>query len=106
MESFNNLKVWDKAHALALDVYRSSKSFPRYEIYGSTSQMRRASVALGANIAECVSTGRFRLSSLSPDRGRIGERIGVSPSPRSRSSAESRLRRRGRGGKTGCWQHC
>jgi four helix bundle protein len=52
MQSFMNLKVWEKAHALTLDVYRSSKSFPRDEIYGLTSQMRRSAASIGANIAE------------------------------------------------------
>jgi four helix bundle protein len=52
MQSFKNLKVSEKAHVLTLDVYQSSKSFPREEIYGLTSQMRRASSSIGANIAE------------------------------------------------------
>ena len=52
MQNFRNLKVWGKAHALTLDVYRLSKSFPREEMYGLTSQMRRASASIGANIAE------------------------------------------------------
>ena len=52
MQSFKNLKVWEKAHTLTLDVYQSSKTFPREEIYGLTSQMRRASASIGANIAE------------------------------------------------------
>jgi len=52
MQSFRNLKVWEKAHVLTLDVYKASKSFPRDEIYGLTSQMRRASVSIGSNIAE------------------------------------------------------
>ena len=52
MQSFRNLRVWEKAHILTLDVYRSSKSFPRQEAYGLTSQMRRASASIGANIAE------------------------------------------------------
>jgi four helix bundle protein len=52
VQSFKNLKVWEKAHVLTLDVYRSSKSFPPEEIYGLTSQMRRASASVGANIAE------------------------------------------------------
>ena len=52
MQSFKNLKVWEKAHTLTLDVYESSKMFPREEIYGLTSQMRRASASIGANIAE------------------------------------------------------
>src|SRR5262249_43519046 len=52
MQAFRNLKVWEKAHALTLDVYKSSKTFPREEIYGLTSQMRRSSASIGANIAE------------------------------------------------------
>jgi four helix bundle protein len=52
LQSFKNLRVWEKAHRLTLDVYRSTKSFPREEIYGSTSQMRRSSSSIGANIAE------------------------------------------------------
>jgi four helix bundle protein len=52
MQNFRNLKVWEKAHNLTLDVYASSRTFPREEIYGLTSQMRRASASIGANIAE------------------------------------------------------
>jgi len=44
--------VWEKAHLLTLDIYRSSRTFPRDEVYGLTSQMRRASASIGANIAE------------------------------------------------------
>ena len=52
MQSLKNLKVWEKAHVLTLDVYQASKLFPREEIYGLTSQMRRAAASIGANIAE------------------------------------------------------
>jgi len=52
MQSFRNLKVWEKAHAVTLDVYTASRSFPKDELYGLTSQMRRASASIGANIAE------------------------------------------------------
>ena len=52
MQSFKNLKVWEKAHRLTLDVYRSTRFFPREEVYGLTSQMRRSSSSIGANIAE------------------------------------------------------
>jgi four helix bundle protein len=52
LQSFRNLKVWEKAHVRTLDVYRSSTPFPRDEMYGLTSQMRRASASIGANIAE------------------------------------------------------
>jgi len=52
MQDFRNLKVWDKAHHLTLDIYKSSSIFPSDERYGLTSQMRRASASIGANIAE------------------------------------------------------
>ena len=52
MQSFRNLRVWEKSHRLTLDVYAMSKSFPRDEIFGLTSQMRRASASIGMNIAE------------------------------------------------------
>jgi four helix bundle protein len=46
------LQVWDKAHKLTLDLYRVSREFPREETYGITSQLRRAAVSVGANLAE------------------------------------------------------
>jgi four helix bundle protein len=52
MEDFKNLKVWTKAHVLTLEIYQSTRKFPRDEIYGLTSQIRRASASIGANIAE------------------------------------------------------
>lgn len=52
MKDFRTLKVWEKAHALVLEIYKSTGSFPRQEIYGVTSQMRRAAVSIPANIAE------------------------------------------------------
>ena len=52
MQSFRNLKVWEKAHILTLDVYKASRGFPRDELYGLTSQMRRSSASIGTNIAE------------------------------------------------------
>jgi len=52
MRDFRNLKVWEKAHRLTLDVYRMTKEFPRDEQFGLTSQIRRAAVSIGANIAE------------------------------------------------------
>ena len=52
MKDFKELKVWHKAYALALAIYEASRSFPREEVYGLTSQLRRAAVSIGANIAE------------------------------------------------------
>ncbi len=52
MRDFRELKVWGKAHSLTLDVYKATRTFPRDELYGLTSQTRRAAVSIGANIAE------------------------------------------------------
>jgi S23 ribosomal protein. len=50
--SGTDLKSWQKAFDLTLNIYRVTKSFPREEIYGLTSQMRRAAVSVVSNIAE------------------------------------------------------
>lgn len=50
--SFEQLIVWQKAHQFVLEIYRSTENFPRKEIYGLTSQLRRAAVSIPANIAE------------------------------------------------------
>jgi four helix bundle protein len=52
LKDFKELKVWQKAYEFSLSVYLVSKSFPREEVYGLTSQLRRAAVSIGANIAE------------------------------------------------------
>lgn len=49
---FNELIVWQKAHQFVLNVYTMSSKFPREEIYGLTSQFRRAAISIAANIAE------------------------------------------------------
>ena len=49
---FEDLVVWQKAHCLVLAVYRYSAAFPKAEVYGLTSQIRRAAVSVPANIAE------------------------------------------------------
>ncbi len=49
---FEDLVVWQKAHQFVLQVYRLTKSFPREETYGLTSQFRRAAVSIAANVAE------------------------------------------------------
>ena len=52
MQDFRDLKVWAKAHRLVLDVYRATASFPREELYGLTSQLRRSAASVPSNIAE------------------------------------------------------
>ena len=50
--SYRDLRIWQEAVQLALSVYRATMSFPRHELYGLTSQMRRAAVSIPSNIAE------------------------------------------------------
>ena len=52
MKDFRQLKVWEKAHALTLEIYKATSVFPADERFGLTSQMRRCSSSIGANIAE------------------------------------------------------
>ncbi len=52
MKDFRTLKVWERAHLLALCVYRLTQGFPKEELYGITSQMRRSGSSIAANIAE------------------------------------------------------
>ena len=49
---FEDLFVWKKAHELVLSVYKATKKYPKDELYGLVSQMRRASISVPANIAE------------------------------------------------------
>jgi four helix bundle protein len=51
-KSFQDLIVWQKSHALALEVYRVTVCYPKTEMYGLTSQVRRAATSVPANIAE------------------------------------------------------
>ena len=51
-KSFRDLLVWQKAHALVLEIYKFTKVFPKEEMYGLTSQLRRAGFSVPANIAE------------------------------------------------------
>jgi four helix bundle protein len=57
VEDFKDFKVWLKAHELTIQVYTVTRAFPREEVYGLTSQMRRAAASLGANIAEGCGRG-------------------------------------------------
>jgi four helix bundle protein len=52
MKDFKKLKVWEKAHRLTLNVYEASSNFPREELYGLTSQIRRSCVSIPTNISE------------------------------------------------------
>jgi four helix bundle protein len=63
MRDFRELKVWQKSHSLTLSVYRATEMFPKQEIYGLTSQLRRSSASIAANIAEgCGRHGQAELA--------------------------------------------
>ena len=57
MRNYEDLEVWQKAHALTIQLYKITESFPRAEMFGLTSQIRRAAASIGANLAE--SCGRW-----------------------------------------------
>jgi len=52
IKNFYDLDAWKKTHKFALDIYRITKGFPKEELYGITSQLRRAASSITANIAE------------------------------------------------------
>ena len=51
-KTFEDLPAWQKAHSFVLTIYRLTETFPKHEIFGLTSQFRRAAVSIPANIAE------------------------------------------------------
>lgn len=57
MKDFRRLKVWDKSHNLTMNIYRDTENFPHHEVYGITSQLRRACVSIPTNIAEGCGRG-------------------------------------------------
>lgn len=62
MQDYRKLSVWKKAHLLAISVYEATKAFPKDELYGLTSQIRRACTSIPANIAEgCGREGKAEL---------------------------------------------
>ncbi len=63
MKDFRQLKVWQKSHQLTLTLYKLTASFPREETYGLSSQIRRASSSIPANLAEgCGRNGDAELA--------------------------------------------
>ncbi len=52
MANYRNLIIWQKAHSLAIKVYKLTESFPKQEMFGLTSQLRRAALSVPTNIVE------------------------------------------------------
>jgi four helix bundle protein len=52
MKDFRNLQVWEKSHMLTLSIYDATRPFPREELFGLSSQIRRAAASIPTNIAE------------------------------------------------------
>lgn len=57
MQDFRNIKAWQKGHQVVLEVYRATAKYPKDELFGLTSQTRRAVVSVTANIAEGCERG-------------------------------------------------
>ncbi|MBI5952571.1 MAG: four helix bundle protein [Chloroflexi bacterium] len=57
LKAFRKLIVWQRAHELALMIYKASEKFPKHEMFGLTSQIRRSAVSVGANITEGYALG-------------------------------------------------
>jgi len=51
-KGYKKLKIWEKAHKLAMEIYKTSSKFPKEELYGLTSQIRRAAFSISLNIVE------------------------------------------------------
>jgi four helix bundle protein len=75
LQDFRNLRVWQLAHALTKDVYKVTQNFPKSEIYGLRSQLRRAAVSVPTNIVEgiCRRTDRGTRAFLDIASGSAGE---------------------------------
>lgn len=57
MKDFRDLLVWQKAHEFVLSIYQATSKFPREELYGIVSQLRRAAVSIPTNMAEGCGRG-------------------------------------------------
>jgi four helix bundle protein len=75
LKSFTELTVWQRAHELALSVFRLTEKFPRADQYGMVAQVRRSAISVTANIAEGFGRGATKelLRSLQIARGELKE---------------------------------
>lgn len=60
IKSFTDLNAWKESHKLVLMTYRETKNFPKEELFGLVSQMRRCAVSITSNIAEGFSRQSFK----------------------------------------------
>ena len=74
-KKFEDLVVWQKAHQLVIKIYKLSKTYPKHEMFGLTSQLRRAAISVPANIAEGFKkrSDREKLRFLSIAQGSLEE---------------------------------
>jgi four helix bundle protein len=74
MQDYRKLEAWQKSHAMAVRTYARTATFPKTELFGLTSQMRRSAISIPANIAEgCYRGGRALAHSLRIAMGSAGE---------------------------------
>lgn len=59
LKTFTDLKAWQEGHRLVVDIYEVTKLFPKEEVYGLTSQMRRSAISVTSNIAEGFSRDSY-----------------------------------------------
>jgi len=80
-QSYRDLVVWHKAMELVMEIYRLTQTFPKEEIFGLLSQLRRAAVSIPSNIAEGQGTAnQRRIPGFFRKRQRVTFRIG-NPNP-------------------------
>lgn len=75
IRAFTDLRAWQEAHALVVDIYTLTKSFPKEELFGLTSQIRRAAISIPSNVAEGFSrqSPKERVQFYSISRGSLTE---------------------------------
>jgi len=60
IRDFKDLRAWQEGHVLVIDIYRATKTFPKEELFGLSSQMRRCAVSITSNISEGFSRTSYK----------------------------------------------